>query len=133
MSDPATVKRTLARLADRAPAAPSTPLGSDRDDYRTVVDAGTAATDSLAAAAAFADEVGVDRLAAAVERAAAQADHAAARRGRRALAAFDDARSALESPGDGSFGCESAAEATDDHFRSGRGMPLWGSSERRGK
>jgi len=86
MSDPSDVKRVLARLAN----------GESTDDYRAVVDAAADAVTHLSDAAAFVAADGRQRLADAIDAAEAADDHPAARRGRRAQAALDDLRTALE-------------------------------------
>jgi hypothetical protein len=117
--DKPTVKEVLSRLAVRPPGRGSRiPPGGE--GYRPIIDRAGSATDSLEAASTFIDEVGTDRLAAAVDAAEAAGDHAAARRGWEALDAF--AR------------VGSAAETTDaDHFHSNQGTALGGGTERAGK
>jgi hypothetical protein len=98
MSDPAEVKRVLARLATGDTG--EHPAVAAGDDYRTVIDAATDAVESLADAAAFVEADGHQRLADAIEAADAADDHPAARRGRRAEDELDDLAAALDSAGD---------------------------------
>lgn len=98
MPDPETVKRVLAELAHRptdAGARMVARFGADSpDDYRAVIDQACAAVQDLSAAAEFVDAVGTGRLESAIQAAEAAGDHAAARRGERALTAFERLRSA---------------------------------------
>jgi len=114
--DTVAVKRALARLADPA-QAPSDRGNSPRTDDEashgaatapdpvSTVERATEALSSIDAAAAFAEDGGLERLALAVERAD---DDATAERGRRALASFRRLRAA----------------AGGDHFHSGRGTVI---------
>ncbi|RBI64360.1 hypothetical protein DMJ13_07730 [halophilic archaeon] len=84
---PETAKRALARLARDRPGR-----------ARTVIDEAVDATEDVTAAADFADRVGVERLARAVD-AAAESDPRLARRGDRALTAFRRFREAAKPSG----------------------------------
>jgi hypothetical protein len=104
-TDVAAVKRALADLAD---------AGSIEWSRAVVAEA----TDSLRRvehAAAFADAGGPSRLALAIEQASRAGERDLARRGQRALAAFERFRRAAES---------------DDHFRRGHGMDLMEETKR---
>jgi hypothetical protein len=123
VSDPESVKRALARLAARSTGVATRTaarFAADRpSDYRTVIDRASAAVRELSVAANFAESTGTDRLERAIDAAEAAGDYAAARRGQRALSAFEQVREAID--GD------------PDHFRSGRGTPLGGGDEGAGK
>ncbi|WP_193569343.1 MULTISPECIES: hypothetical protein [Halostella] len=100
MVDVPTAKRALAALAH-----------GDSARHREVIDRADAAVDDVERAAAFADEVGLDRL----RRAADEArDPETRRRGRRALAAFERYRRV----------------AGGDQFHRGRGTDLRRDRER---
>ena len=98
--EPVQVKRTLDRLASgRIGSRPSSFAGSRTrvsTAYRAVIDEGSAAVDSLRAAAGFVEDGGLEELEDAIAAAEDTDDHAAARRGRRALRALEQLRTAAE-------------------------------------
>lgn len=111
MSDDA-IRRALARLARSSGSAPGvddlTSTG-ERRTFRETIDRATTATGDLDAAAAFVDEVGVEELERAVER-ADQSVSGYASDGREALRAFREFRDV----------------AAGNHFHPGRGTSLGG-------
>ena len=90
MADPAAVKRALRALATEA-AEPAARNGT--------IDHAAAAVDDVDRAAAFHDRHGTDPLAAAIRAAERRGDRERARRGQRALAAFEWFRRAARGPG----------------------------------
>ena len=99
--DPTSVKASLRRLADA--------------DETAIIERADAATESLEAAAEFAESTGTDELAAAVE---TVENPALEERGERALSAFRRFKAAAEGRLD-----------ADDQFRCGRGIDLRGDDE----
>lgn len=97
MTDPDRAREALAGLAAGEFATPADAErrddGRPTDDYRAVVERAAAATADLSAAAAFAEEVGLDELERAVQRAEREVSDVAGD-GRRALAAFERYREA---------------------------------------
>ena len=121
--------------ADRARVALRRLAG---DDDATVVRRAAAAVDDLDAAAAFVEEVGLDRLAVAVE---AVREPTLRAEGTRALAEFERFRAAAAGdlePGDlreppedlrEPPGADDLREPQGDHFRRGRGTDLRGDGQ----
>ncbi|SDY27794.1 hypothetical protein [Halopenitus persicus] len=110
------VKRTLELLAARS--------DTDRPPYLAVIDEADAARRDLERAAGFLESVGLDRLDAAIESAAADGATDAADRGRAARSAYRDLRRAAAgdaAAGDAASGDGGAGDAASDDVDTGDG------------
>jgi len=83
--------------AEPSPATPETGGRTDRDAYQRVIERAVAATEDVEAAAEFVDDIGLDRLEDAVDRAEHEVS-GLAEDGREALVTFERFRVAAQGP-----------------------------------